>query len=165
MRGGTHIHLPHTPTSPARGKNVLRGIANALQSIPSHVQTSLAQWFSQSLLRVLALEILHFPRRMSACVTNPDVQQGGVTIWSAQRDRTVGNWDQESKYQSDCTRYIQELQEKFPWVGALDLNIVAQGHRAGALWMLDTLSNGIRSTEQIEPFVNDTAATGKDASQ
>lgn len=101
---------------------------------------------------------------MSACVTNPDVEQGGVTIWSAQRDRTVGNWDRESKYQSDYTRYIQELQEKFPWVGALDLNIVAQGHRARALWMLDTLGNGIRSTERIQPSENDTAMLGKDAS-
>lgn len=146
--------LPSTPLQATR-KDVLRGIVNGLLSIPSRVQTSLVQWFSHSLLRVLALEILHLPRRMSECVTNPDVERGGVTIWSAHRDRTVGNWDRESKYQSDCTQYIQDLQEKLPWVGALDLNIVAQGHRAGALWMLDTLGNGIHSTEQTQSSKND----------
>jgi hypothetical protein len=165
----TPIPLPHTANrSTARRKNVLQDSVDALRSIPSRVQTSLALWFYHSTLRVLALEILHFPLRMSACVTNPDVERGGVTIWSAQRDRSVGNWDQESKYQSDCTRYIQELQEKFPWVGALDLNIVAQGHRAGALWALDTLGNGTHSTEQTQPSENQPSAqlsqnNGKDA--
>jgi hypothetical protein len=101
---------------------------------------------------------------MSECVTNADVEQGGVTIWSARRDRSMGNWDRESKYQADCTRYIQELQEKLPWVGALDLNIVAQGHRAGALWALDTLRSEIHNTEQIRPSENNTSTTGKDVS-
>ncbi len=156
--------LPYTSTqSTAKRTSVLRGIVNGLLSIPSRVQTSLAQWFAHSLLRVLALEILHFFLRMSECVTNPDVERGGVTIWCAQRDRTVGNWDRESKYQSDCTQYIRELQEKFPWIGALDLNIVAQGHRAGALWMLDTLGNGTHSTEQIQSSENDKSSLGKDS--
>ena len=141
---------PHTHIT-ARETNALKGILDDLRTILLRARTSLAQWFSHSTLRVLALEILHFPLRMSACATNPDVQQGAVTIWSARRDRSIGNWNQESKYQDACTRYIQELQEKLPWVGALDLNIVAQGHRAGALWALDTLGNEIRSTEQIQP--------------
>lgn len=157
--------LPHTSTpSTAKRTNVLRGIGNALRSIPSHVQTSLVPWFYHSLLRVLALEILHFPLRMSECVTNPDVERGGVTIWCARRDRTVGNWDRESKYQSACTQYIRELQEKFPWVGALDQNIVAQGHRAGALWMLDTLGNEIHSIQQIQSSENNNPLSGKDVS-
>jgi hypothetical protein len=160
----TPIPFPHKATSTARGTNVLRGIVNALQTILSRARISLVQWFSHSLLRVLALEILHLPLRMSECVTNADVEQGGVTIWSARRDRSMGNWDRESKYQADCTRYIQELQEKLPWVGALDLNIVAQGHRAGALWALDTLRSEIHNTEQIRPSENNTSTTGKDVS-
>jgi hypothetical protein len=166
---GNYIPLPHTATSTARRENVLRGTLNALRSIPSHARISLILWFYRSTLRVLALEIRCFPLRIAACVTNPDVQQGGVTIWSARRDRSMGNWGQESKYQAVCTRYIQELQEKLPWAGVLDLNIVAQGHRAGALWALGTLGNGTHSTEQIQPSENQSSAQlsqndGKDAS-
>jgi hypothetical protein len=76
----------------------------------------------------------------------------------------MGNFDQESKYQDVCTRYIQELQGKLLWIGLLDLEIVAQAHRAGALWALDTLGNETHSTEQIRPSGNNTPSIGKDAS-
>ena len=143
-------HLPRHELNQRPKNECPAGYQTGWLSIHLHAQTSLVQWFSHSLLRVLALEILHFPLRMSECVTNPDVEQGEVTIWCAQRDQTVGNWDRESKYQSDCTRYIRELQEKCPWVGPLDLNIVAQKvivpERYGCSY---NSANGTRSTEQI----------------
>jgi hypothetical protein len=71
----------------------------------------------------------------------------------------MGNFDQESKYQGVCTRYIQELQEKLLWIEVLDLEIVAQPHRAGALWARDILGNETHSTEQIQPLENQPPTT------
>lgn len=74
----------------------------------------------------------------------------------------MGNFHQESKYQDACTQYIQELQERVQWVGVLDLEIVAQAHRAGALWVRDTFDSKIDNPEQVQSSANNTPTTGKD---
>jgi hypothetical protein len=155
--------LPHTVKPKAKRRGDLRDTLNDLRSTPSRIRISLVRWFRQSTLRVLVLEILHFPLRMSACVTTPYIRRG-VTIFAANRDRSMGNLAQESKYQDACTRYIQELMEKLPWAVALDLEVAAQAHRAGALWIRDTLGNETHSTEHIQPSGN-ASTTGKDTAQ
>lgn len=136
--------------STARKSYVQPGIANALQSICVRGRTSLLLWFRRSTLRVVVLEIRCFPLRMIACVTTPFLRHG-TTIYAANRDRSMGSFDEERKYQRACTLHIQELQGNHPWVGPLDLEIVAQAHRQGALWVRDNYGIGIESTEQIQP--------------
>jgi hypothetical protein len=155
--------LLHTVKPKAKRRDVLRDTLNGLLSTPSRLRTFLVLWYRQSTLRILALEILRFPLRMSACVTTPYIRRG-VTIYAARRDRSMGNLVQESKYQDACTRYIQELMEKLPWAVALDLEVAAQAHRAGALWVRDTLDNETHNTEHIQPSEN-ASTTGKDTAQ
>jgi hypothetical protein len=143
---------PHS-FSTAKELNVQKGIANALQSKFQRYLFSLLQRFRQSTLRLVVLEILYFPRRIAAVITDPWLRYGN-TLYVPSRDRSIGNLAEENTHSRACIYRIQELERTHRWVGPLDLEIAAQMHRQGALWALDTFGKGKQSTEQIQPFVN-----------
>ena len=88
------------------------------------------------MLRIVVLEIRSFPLRIVAAIRTPFLQLGN-TLYSASRDRSMGTFEEERKYQRVCSASIKELRRNHPWVGPLDLEIAAQMHRQGALWAFD----------------------------
>jgi hypothetical protein len=120
--------------------------ASVLNAHPGHVNRflakfsrrilSLLQWYHRSTLRIVALEIRNFPLRIVATIRTPYLRLGN-TLFSASRDRSMGNFEDENKYQHVCSASIKELRGNHPWVGPLDLEIAAQMHRRGALWAFD----------------------------
>jgi hypothetical protein len=120
----------------------------------ARIPLSLAQWFQHSTLRIVALEIRNFPLRIAAVINTPYLRMGN-TLFSASRDRSMGNFVQESKYQRVCSASIQALRDNHPWAGPLDLEIAAQMHRQGALWAFDNPGHlscpdkKIQNTDQV----------------
>lgn len=105
------------------------------------------RWFHESRFRAMVLEIRNLHLRIAALRRVPSPHLG-TTLYSASRDRSMGNFVEESKYQRACREHIQELRENHRWVCLLDLEIAAQMHRRGALWARDTFGNGIGNTER-----------------
>ena len=130
--------------------------ANDPRAKISRLVLSLLQWYLRSTLRIVALEICSFPLRIVAAIRTPYLRLGS-TLFSANRDRSMGNFVEERKYQHACSASIRELQDNHRWVGPLDLEIAAQMHRQGALWAIDNsyppFSPGIRtrSIQRADP--------------
>ncbi len=135
--------------------NVHPPLASRLRSKFRRIATSPLRWYRQSTLRIVALEISTFHLRIVAAINTPSLRLGR-TLYSPQRDRSMGNLDEESRYERICSASIRALQDNHPWVGPLDLEIATQMHRQGALWAFDNpdhLScpdNETHSTEQIQ---------------
>lgn len=133
--------------SKARILCVPQGILSALSPKLVWRLLSPVRWFHESKFRVVLLEIRNLPLRITAACQVPSPHLG-TTLYSASRDRSMGNFVEESKYQHVCREHIQELRENHRWVCLLDLEIAAQMHRQGALWARDTFGNGTDSTKQ-----------------
>jgi hypothetical protein len=139
----------HQTDATAKESRAQRGIASAPRSKVLRVRFSLLRSFRQSNLRLVALEIRCFPLRILESLRDPWLRYGN-TVYAANRDRSMGNFEEENRYSRVCTEYTQELQDGHRWMTPLDLVLAAQSHRAGAIWALDTFGKGTQDIKHVQ---------------
>ena len=134
----------------AKESGVLRRTADAILSSAVRFRVSLGQFYLDSTLRLLVLEIRAFPLRILALRQFPLLRLGN-TLSAVAWDQGIGNFGQENKYALACMSRIQELRRTHPWVTPLDLEIASHMHRWGAIWYRDNFQSGIetRDTESV----------------
>jgi hypothetical protein len=146
-----------TTSSTASVWSIHPPLAVRLRSKFRRLVSSPLRWYRQSMLRIVVLEIQSFPLRIVAAINTPPLRLGR-TLFDLRKDCSMGNFDEENRYERICSASIRELQGNHPWVGPLDLEIATQMHRQGALWAFDSpehLSchgNETHSTEQVQPY-------------
>jgi hypothetical protein len=133
----------------ATESNVLRRISNALHASAVRPLLSLLRLYRQSRIRLAVLEIRGFPLRIAVSCGNPLLRYGN-TLYSPNRDRSMGTFEEENRYSRACMNHIQELERDHHWVASLDLELAAQSHRAGALWAMDNFCSGMQYKEPAQ---------------
>jgi hypothetical protein len=142
------LHTSRTNSQKAKGSSVPLRTVGVFRAKCLRYRSSLLQSFRQSTLRLVVLEIRSFPHRIAGSINDPMLRYGN-TISDANVDRSMGSFDEVSRYSRACIHHIQELQQQHRWISPLDTELIAQSHRAGMLWAVDNLCKKTRDTEPV----------------
>jgi hypothetical protein len=101
------------------------------------------------MLRRLLEEFCNFPRRILALLRQPSLSMG-PTLPVAPEGHNLESFCEVNSWLHACTENIQRLQNRHPYVGSLDFQILAQAFALGAGWALSNACKEKR-TEVVQP--------------
>jgi hypothetical protein len=102
------------------------------------------QWWTHSIVRILAGEFYNFPRRILAVLRKPSLGEG----WQLPTDIPDGspaNFYALNNWLQVCSKNTLRLQSQYQWLGSLELEICAQAFALGAEWAFRSSCTGTRT--------------------
>lgn len=97
---------------------------------------SVRRSWSQSLTRIILLELCNLFLRIREIRRNPSVRFGAV-IPPALEGRSVESFPQVSSFLCACTESMEHLRHSHSWCGVLEVQMAAQAFQHGARWARD----------------------------
>lgn len=101
------------------------------------------RWWSESIVRIVALEICNLPRRIQACLREPHLRYGAPLELPCPADCVWDDSGLESKFLHSCMNDMQKLSLEHRWAGNLERRMAAQAYALGAEWALCNSCNRV----------------------
>lgn len=107
------------------------------------------EWWAFSTHRVVADEVRKSPLRISA-ILKDSLLKYGPAVPTDPRQHGQMSFREECVYGLSCTRDVEQLLQKHPWMGALDQQLAAEAYQLGAAWAFRIC----KEKDDIEPVQN-----------